>query len=351
MVEAAERDPWAAAARILLGDRPDLVERQPIRAVPGGRSFSSGAMAAPFHSDSQVFLGVPPHVQVMACRQAAPSGGESLYLDTWALIATIEREDPELFARLFEVPRRFPFVFGDFFGPTVSLRGGSLVFTHSAFPEEGDGVASALRPFLESAAVIEVKAEAGDVLVAHNHRLLHGRRAFDGSERAFTRLLVWRRDPLPSPEAWRALAQDAAARLKASLPTASAPVRERLGLADEPDPQARRRLRVVLDLLRGVPAGVLSAREGIPEPELYRWRSTALSAALVALAADDDAEEPELRAALAALLAERADSTGLVFTSVGGVLSRATSDLPRGPSGPAPTPPHPGTRLRQTAPR
>lgn len=307
VVEAAERDPWAAAARIL-GERLEMVERQPIHAVPGGRSFSSGAMAAPFHSDSQVFLGVPPHVQVMACRQAAPSGGEGLYLDTWPLLATIEREDPRLFARLFEAPRRFPFVFGDFFGPTVSLRGGSLVFTHSAFPEEGDGVASALRPFLESAAVIEVKAEAGDVLVAHNHRLLHGRRAFDGTERVFTRLLVWPRDPLPSPEAWRGLAREAAARWKESLPSVSAVVRERLGLADEPDPEARRRLRVVLDLLRGVPAGVLSAREGIPEPELYRWRSTALSAALAALARDsDDPEDRDLRTALAGMLAPRDD--------------------------------------------
>ena len=185
----------------------------------------------------------------------------------------------------------------------MSLRSGSLVFTHSAFPEEGDGVASALRPFLESAAVIEVKAEAGDVLVAHNHRWLHGRRAFDGTERAFTRLLVWRRAPFPSPEAWRGLARDAAARWKESLPSASALVHERLGLADEPDSQAQRRLRVMLDLVRGVPAGVLSAREGIPEPELYRWRSRALSAALVALAEESDApEDHELRTALAGLL-------------------------------------------------
>jgi hypothetical protein len=309
VVEAAERDPWAAAARIL-GDRPDMVERQPIRAVPGGRSFSSGAMAAPFHSDSQVFLGVPPHVQVMACRQAARSGGESLYLDTWALLATIEHEDPQLFARLFEVPRRFPFVFGDVFGATASLRGGSLVFTHSAFPEEGDGVAPALRPFLESASFTEVKAEAGDVLVAHNHRVLHGRRAFEDTGRTFTRLLVWRRDPFPSPEAWRGLARKAAACWKASLPSASALVRERLGITDEPDPEARRRLRAVLDLLRGVPAGVLSAREGIPEPELYRWRSTVSSAALVAFAQESDApEDHELRTALTELLARRGEAT------------------------------------------
>jgi gamma-butyrobetaine dioxygenase len=302
LVEAAERDPWGAAGQIL-GERAELVERQPIRPVPGGRTFSSGAMAAPFHSDSQTFLGVPPHVQVMACRQAAV-GGENLYLDTWPLIATIEREAPELFARLFDAPRRFPFVFGDLFGPTVSLRGGSLVFTHTAFPEQEDGVASALRPFLESAAIIEVHAEAGDVLVAHNHRLLHGRRGFDGTDRSFTRLLVWRRDPFPIPETWRELARRAAAGLRARLSESSSAVRERFGLADEPDPEARRRLRAVFELMRGVPAGVLSAREGVPEPELYRWRAAALSAALAALAGKfDDADDRALRASVADLVA------------------------------------------------
>jgi gamma-butyrobetaine dioxygenase len=304
IVEAADRDPWEAATH-LLGERPELVERQPIRPVAGGRSFASGQMAAPFHSDSQTFLGVPPHVQVMACRQAAPDGGESLYLDTWPLIATIEREAPELFARLFDVPRRFPFYFGDFFGPTVSLRGGSLAFTHTAFPEEGDKVAVVLRPFIESAAVIEVRAEPGDILVAHNHRLLHGRRAFEGP-REFTRLLVWRGEGLPSPEGWRRLAERAAAELKAALEEAQAPsaARERFGLAEEPDRLARWHLGVVLDLLRGVPAGVLSAREGVPEPELYHWRSAALSAGLAALAAGPDhADDRDARAALAQLTA------------------------------------------------
>jgi gamma-butyrobetaine dioxygenase len=301
LVEAAGREPWEAAAQ-LLGERPEQVERQPIRPVPHGRSLASGAMAAPFHTDSQTLLGVPPHVQVMACRRAAAAGGESLYLDTWPLLATIEDEAPALFACLFDVPRRFPFYFGDFFGPTVSLRGGSLVLTHTAFPEPGDGVAAALRPFIESAAAIEVRAEPGDILVAHNHRLLHGRRAFDG-QREFTRLLVWRREALPSPEVWRRLAHLAAAESKAVLQGAPSAVGERFGLADEPDPLARRRLGIVLDLLRGVPAGVLSAREGVPEPELYRWRSAALSAGLTALAAEPDhADDRDARAALAQLL-------------------------------------------------
>jgi len=41
-----------------------------------------------------------------------------------------------------------------------------------------------------------------DCVEVVNHRLLHGRRAFDDPGRDL-RLLVWRRDPFPAPEAWR----------------------------------------------------------------------------------------------------------------------------------------------------
>ena len=276
LVDAAEREPWTVVTR-LLGRRPSLVERQPIRAVPGGRSFSSGHMEAPFHSDSQMFRGVPPHVQVMACHRAAARGGEGLYLDTWALLERLAREDGPLFARLFDVPRRFPFVFGDVFGPTVSLRGGSLVFTHSPRPVTRDAVAVDLRPWIEAAAAIEVRAEAGDVVVIHNHRLLHGRRGFEDVGRSFTRVLAWRDAPWPAPVRLVERARDAAQRLDAGLQGAPDGVREAFGMNAPSAPSER--LGIVLELLRGVPAGVLSAREGVPEPVLYRWRDAALQAA------------------------------------------------------------------------
>jgi hypothetical protein len=218
-------------------------------------------MAAPFHTDSQTFLGVPPHVQVMACRNAAETGGENLYLDTWALLARIEDEDPDLFERLFARTRHFPFVFGDVFGPTVAVRGGSLVFTHTARPLVDDLVAQRLQPFLDSSPVIEVRAAAGDLVVIHNHRVLHGRRAFDDERRSFTRLLVWRASPWPAPAPWM---QRAAANGAVGEPMAAS------------SSEVQRRLGIVLELLRGVPPGLLSAREGVSEPELYRWRDAVL---------------------------------------------------------------------------
>jgi hypothetical protein len=269
LAEMAPRDPWACAER-LFGERAVLLERQPIRAVPGGRSFSSGRMAAPFHTDSQTLLGVPPHVQVMACGAPSDDGGENLYLDAWALLARVEREDPELLAALFTTVRRFPFVFGDVGGPTVSMRGGSLVFTHTARPLSDDTVAARLRPFVDSAPVIEVRAAAGDLVVIHNHRVLHGRRAFDDARRSFTRLLIWRARPWPAPSAWRARAESKG---KAEWDWSEAAGGDR-----------GRRLAAVLELLRGVPPGVISAREGVPEAEIYRWRDAFLRAGAASLA-------------------------------------------------------------------
>jgi gamma-butyrobetaine dioxygenase len=258
----AEQDPWAAA-ETLFGKRPRLLERQPIHAIRGGRTFSSGSMPAPFHSDSQMFRGVPPHLQVMACRQAAERGGESVYLDTWELLSRLETEDPGLLQDLFSVERHFPFVFGDVRGPTLTLRGGSLVFTHTPRPPANDALALRLQTWIDASPAIEVRAEAGDLIVIHNHRLLHGRRGFDDARRAFTRLLVWRPAPWPAPRRWSERARTIAA---PSVPP-------EVGLeAHERD----RRAAVVAELVRGVPAGILSAREKVPEPELYRWRDAAL---------------------------------------------------------------------------
>jgi hypothetical protein len=138
------------------------------------------------------------------------------------------------------------------------------VFTHTAFPEANDAVAARLWPYLDRVPAIELLAVRGDVIVIHNHRMLHGRRAFDDPRREFVRLLVWRHAPYPAPATWQS-------RVRAA------------GVSSAADPEACRRLGVVLELLRGVPPGVLSLREGISEPQLYSWRDAALGTALRAL--------------------------------------------------------------------
>ncbi|MFT3774227.1 MAG: TauD/TfdA family dioxygenase [Minicystis sp.] len=278
----AARAPWDYAAR-LLGERPRMVERQPIKAVPGGRSFASSAGPAPLHTDSQLHAGAPPSLQVMACVRPADRGGEHVLVDGWALLDRIRAGDPDLYRALFEIPRRIPFVFGDVFGPTVALRGGFLALTHAPFLPPDDAIAARLAPWIEASPRIELTTAAGEILVADNHRMLHGRRGFDGGAREYVRLLVWSSNEIATHPEHRAYAARVAASVSTQLAGAPEAVRRRLGLTLPPP--AERRLAIVLEMLRGVPPGVLAVREQIPEPELYRMRDAAIAAAEGALGA------------------------------------------------------------------
>lgn len=294
-LELAQRTPWTFVER-LFGERPIMVERQTIRSLPNGRNFATGSMPAPFHTDSQCFFGAPPHVQLMICIKPASENGESRYLDGWSLLERLEREDPALLDHLFERHRRFRFVFGDFFGPTLSWRGQSLVFTRAPGTMPGDQFEQRLTDWLERSQAIELRAVAGDLIAIHNHRMLHGRRGFQDEEREFLRLLVWLRSPFPSPPRFAARATAVKEITSEKLADFRASVRRCFGL--EPTDTgsiAQHRLELVLEMLRGVPPGSIARRERIPEPELYRWRDAALAAALVPLAPDQELEKSDGR--------------------------------------------------------
>ena len=233
-------EPWGLVQE-LLGVRPEMVERQPIRPLPQGRSFASTSVFTPFHTDSQDYLGAPPAVQVMICKRAAERGGETRLVDGAALLARLSRENPELHRSLLSVLRHHRFYFGDVESPTVARKRGHLVWTHSPMPPT-DAIGEALAVEISREPVIVLAVRDGETLLVDNHRMLHGREAFDDPRREFVRLLAW----LPA----------------------------------EP---SRQRISVVLELLTGVPPAKLAAREGISEAELYAWRSRALAAAAAEL--------------------------------------------------------------------
>lgn len=279
--EEAGRDFWGFTER-LLGLRPRMVERQPIQAVEGGRSFASTSRFTPLHTDSQLYDGAPPDLQVMACLHADERGGESLLLDTWPLLEAIELQEPALFTALFRAWRVHPFVFGDLTGPTAAIRGGALAFTHS--PRSGeDAVGKRLAAWLERSPPLQVPVRAGEVLLLDNRRVLHGRQAFQDTRRCFTRLLVWLPEPLARHPRYEALAREARREVEAKVAGAPAEMRRRAGFSGEALPVAEERLQIVLAMLRGAPPGVLAARYRVPEPTLYVWRDEALRAALGAL--------------------------------------------------------------------
>lgn len=290
LAAAAERDPWAVARR-LYGHDVQLVEAHPIRPVPHGRSFAATSRFTPLHTDSQSHRGVPPHWQLMLCLRPAAHGGETLLLDGWALLERIEAEDPALHHALLTRPRRLPFVFGDVEGPTVSLRGGHVVLTHSPMAV-GDDVERRLAPWIERAPRIELRVEADELLVVDNHRMLHGRRAFEDPQRRFLRLLVWTRAAAPPVGRLHAAASAAQGPIATALAVRPAAVREAWTGPPPAEPAVERRLQIVLEMLRGASPGVLAHRHGVHEPELYRWRDAVMRAAEHALTERADAAEP-----------------------------------------------------------
>jgi hypothetical protein len=259
--EATAASPFSFAAR-LLGVEPLLVERQPIRPIDGGRSFASTRVDTPLHTDSQMFLGMSATLQILVCVKPAARGGESVLVDGARLLARLERDDPALASALFDVDRVQRFYFGDVPGPTVALRGGHLAWTCAPIGMAGgDRIASALAQALASEPAIQHPLRPGDALVASNHRMLHGRRPFEG-DRELVRLLVWLERPL------------------AADPRHVARARE---LSPPPAPMTFTRLRAVLSILRGVPPAKVASDARIPESTLYAWRESFTRAGLTGL--------------------------------------------------------------------
>ncbi len=244
-------------AAALLGVDPILVERQPVRPVDGARAFAGSRAEAPLHTDSQLLLGVPAAVQILLCVRAAERGGESVLVDGAELVARLDRTQPELARSLFEADRVQHFYFGDVTGPTIAGRGGHLAWTLA--PRSADPIGRALASELEAAPKIVRVLAPGDVLVASNHRMLHGRTAFEG-ERELVRLLVWLDEPFPWPDE----------RVRARARAVVAPL----------DPAARTRLRAVLAILRGVPPAKAARDANVDEATLYAWRDRFVRGAL-----------------------------------------------------------------------
>lgn len=247
--------PHAFAASVL-GVEPLLVERQPVRPVDGARAFAGSRAEAPLHTDSQLFLGVPPAVQILVCIEPAPKGGESVLVDGGEVLARCE---PAVARALFEVERVQRFAFGDVVGPTISLRGGHVTWTLA--PRTDDPLAAALAPVLARAPATVRRLAAGEAMVASNHRMLHGRTPFEGA-RELVRLLVWLEEPLAT--SW----PDEATRARTRVVVPS------LGS------DARRQLRSVLAILRGVPPAKVARDADVDEATLYRWREQLLGGRL-----------------------------------------------------------------------
>jgi gamma-butyrobetaine dioxygenase len=275
--------PWSFAERFL-GVRPRMLEQQPIRAVPGGRSFASSRGFTPLHSDSQLHLGAPPDVQVMVCHQHAAAGGETLLLDTWALLDDLRRDDPRAAPGAPRGAAAHPLRVRRRLRPHGSAPRGARSRSPTApSPPRPTRSRRPSRPGCGRAPTVALGVRAGEVLVVDNRRMLHGRKAFDDTARSFTRLLLWLPSPLAEHPGYTAMARAVTAQTSPVLAGDDPRVRARYGALAPASSRAEERLQTVMAMLRGVAPGVLAHHTGVPEPVLYQWRDAALTAALAAL--------------------------------------------------------------------
>ncbi|MDQ3152982.1 MAG: TauD/TfdA family dioxygenase [Actinomycetota bacterium] len=158
-----------------------LVDRG-VTARSGLHGFTARALSP--HTDG-AGLDDPPAVLLMTCRQPATSGGECLLVDAAALHDDLARNDPDA-VRALSAPR-------------CALFGGAAGHLGSVFTTTPDGqvqvrlrmddlarfapAAARWLPTLRAAIdrnTITIRLRRGQGYVLHNHRWLHGRRAFAG---------------------------------------------------------------------------------------------------------------------------------------------------------------------------
>jgi gamma-butyrobetaine dioxygenase len=248
-VRAASTAPYELA-EALLGMPPLMVERQPIKPLPNARSIASSREASPLHTDSQMLFGVPAAVQILVCVKPAERGGESTLVDGDAVIERLERENEGLARAAFDVDRVQRFYFGEVRGPTVAMRGGHLAWTLAPRAEPDDEIGKGLVRAVTSHDRIEIPLAANEALIASNHRMLHGRRSFEG-DRELVRLLVWLEQPVFSARVHPLRAKIAAPAIEVD---------------------AAKRMRAVFSLIRGIPPAKIARDFGVDEPTLYAWR-------------------------------------------------------------------------------
>jgi hypothetical protein len=298
MPEFAETiDCLQAASARLFGSGSAIIRwgRQWVEVVPGDPSIQGSSLHGPYHTDDNWL--VPPQVVAMWCDHPAVRGGESLFVDSWKLLTQIESHDPSLYDALFESVRLLPFS-GDRFmlRPTFLRRFGNVFISQPAMLTEDDDVGRRFLDWITKAPVLTLRMEPGDVYVSNNHRLLHGRTAFEGSRRLL-RCHAWLSESLPIPPPLLDRASRAEERLRERAGNL-APERARVMYPDESVARGYARMNAVLAVIGGAQIEPIAASIGVPSIQLARWVDVAIESAAERLgtfeiSADADALEAD----------------------------------------------------------
>lgn len=139
----------------------------------------------------------PPSIQLLHFLVNDATGGESTVTDGWAVVADLRREDPEAFETLCRVPVTYQLYSDDedtyATAPMIQLdtHGDVRTFRFSnqlAQPLDGpfEDVGAFYAAYRTLGRMIDgprykvaFKAQTGDLLTVHGHRVMHGRLSFD----------------------------------------------------------------------------------------------------------------------------------------------------------------------------
>jgi gamma-butyrobetaine dioxygenase len=177
------------------GDLFDVrVEPQPVNLAFTGRAIAP-------HTDNP-YRDPVPGIQLLHCLQSSPGGGDSVFIDGFAVAGLVREEDPQAFATLASTPLTFRYEDAD----TLLRATGTIVTINAAgevrsirwndrsiqppavSPEDVGEVYRAMRQFAltldRPELALHIRLESGDCIVFDNTRVLHARTAFEGGSGA-----------------------------------------------------------------------------------------------------------------------------------------------------------------------
>lgn len=169
-----------------------------LRIDPSQRSIANSFQALPLHTD-EPYRASPPGILIFHCVKVDPErGGRSEFLDGFKIATILRDEDPEAFNALVQnrqawrrhfdgdvdISAQFPMItldeFGDLAGFRLNDRVGSPL---SIPPDQVEPYYRGYRRLVELSAdpqfIISRRLQPGDIAIFDNHRVLHGRAAFD----------------------------------------------------------------------------------------------------------------------------------------------------------------------------
>ncbi|KAG3114494.1 hypothetical protein PI124_g3992 [Phytophthora idaei] len=155
------------------------------------------------HHTDGTYIRDPPGLQIFNCAAQAGEGGESRYVDSFHVVETLRKENPEAFRVLSTTPLPYftvdndahlatmePLIRVDYAGNVVQFRHNDYdraPLTHLSFEEVGEFY-KAHRKLLEVLRRPEtefcMRLQVGDMMIVDNQRVMHGRHAFQGGDRA-----------------------------------------------------------------------------------------------------------------------------------------------------------------------